>query len=310
MELKLRNYQTEEDYWRIRAFLRETFLLNERHAWNWQAARLDYWRWHVVQNGKVLPTIEDAIFIWETKEGAIGAVINPEGPPGETFLQVHPAARSADLEEEMIHVAEEELAETTKEGRERLTIWAHAHDTLRQQLLQRLGYRKGEWPEYQRRRFLDGPIPQPELLPGYSVRPLSGEEELPARSWVTWRAFHPDEPDDKYGGWEWYHNIQSMPMYRQGLDIVAVAPDGEVAAFCTVWFDDVTRTGYFEPVGTAPEHQRRGLGKAVLFEGLRRLKERGAVLATVAGYSMAANALYASVMGEEYKLLERWHKEW
>ncbi|PDV97386.1 GNAT family N-acetyltransferase [Candidatus Chloroploca asiatica] len=43
------------------------------------------------------------------------------------------------------------------------------------------------------------------------------------------------------------------------------------AAFCTLWYDEATRTVAFEPVGTHPEHQRTGLGKALMAEGLRRV---------------------------------------
>ena len=130
--------------------------------------------------------------------------------------------------------------------------------------------------------------------------------ELPARSWVSWRAFHPDEPDDKYEGWEWYRNVQRAPLYRRDLDLVAVAPDGELAGFCTVWFDEATRTAAFEPVGTHPAHQRKGLGKALLAEGLRRVQRLGATLTTVGSYSHAAGALYASVGFTEYDLSEPW----
>ncbi len=90
----------------------------------------------------------------------------------------------------------------------------------------------------------------------------------------------------------------------------AFAPTGEMAAFCTAWYDDVTRTAYFEPVGTAPEHQRRGLGRAVLAEGLRRLERMGCLVAFVGGYSVQANALYASAGFEEYELSEPWVREW
>ena len=60
---------------------------------------------------------------------------------------------------------------------------------------------------------------------------------------------------------------------------LAVAPDGAIASFCTLWYDDVTRAVCFEPVGTSPEHQRRGLAKAVIAEGMRRAKEMGALVA-------------------------------
>jgi mycothiol synthase len=148
------------------------------------------------------------------------------------------------------------------------------------------------------------------LPKGYTLRALGDAAELPARSWVSWKAFHPDEPDEAYDGWTWYPNVQRAPLYRRDLDLVAVAPNGELASFCTVWFDDVTRTGAFEPVGTAPAHQRRGLGKAVMVEGLRRLQRMGATLVTVGSYETAAHALYASVGFTEVDLCTPWLKEW
>jgi GNAT superfamily N-acetyltransferase len=89
-----------------------------------------------------------------------------------------------------------------------------------------------------------------------------------------------------------------------------VAPDGELAAFCTVWLDDVTQTAVFEPVGTHPNHQKRGLGKAVMSEGLRRALRLGATLATVSSYSTGAHALYQSMGFTDFDLLEPWIKEW
>lgn len=91
---------------------------------------------------------------------------------------------------------------------------------------------------------------------------------------------------------------------------MAVAPDGAIAAFCTLWFDDVTRSAYFEPVATVPQHQRKGLARALLTEGLRRLQRMGAQWAFAGGYSPAANALYRSVMGEDHELSEPWLREW
>jgi predicted N-acetyltransferase YhbS len=72
----------------------------------------------------------------------------------------------------------------------------------------------------------------------------------------------------------------------------------------------VTRTAVFEPVGTPPAHQQRGLGKALMSEGLRRAKQLGATLATVSSYGKAAHALYGSVGFTDFDLLEPWIKEW
>jgi mycothiol synthase len=116
------------------------------------------------------------------------------------------------------------------------------------------------------------------------VRALGEINELPLRSWVSWKEFHLDEPDEDYGGWEWYLNVQHAPLYRLDLDLVVVAADSEFASFCTVWFDDVNLTGAFESVGTAPAYQQRGLGKTVMSEGLRRLKKLGAKTAHVGSY--------------------------
>ena len=71
----------------------------------------------------------------------------------------------------------------------------------------------------------------------------------------------------------------------------------------------VTRSGAFEPVATLPNHQRRGLGKAVMCEGLRRLKRMGATQARVGSYSESAGRLYASAGFTQYELCEEWCRE-
>jgi len=65
------------------------------------------------------------------------------------------------------------------------------------------------------------------------------------------------------------------PVYNPQQDIVVSAPDGRIASFCKLWLDPVNRVGNFEPVGTHPDFQRRGLGRAVMLEGLHRLQAWG-----------------------------------
>src|SRR4029453_15754260 len=108
MKLTMRPYQGEDDYWRIRDFLRQISCLNGRHDRSWSVVRFDYWRWHGNENIEH-HRLEEVIFLWEKERGGIAAVLNPEGK-GDAFLQVHPHFRSAGLEEEMILVAEHHLA--------------------------------------------------------------------------------------------------------------------------------------------------------------------------------------------------------
>jgi mycothiol synthase len=70
------------------------------------------------------------------------------------------------------------------------------------------------------------------------------------------------------------------------------------------------RIGMFEPVGTHPAHRRRGLGKAVMVEGLWRLQALGAIVAYVGvGTGVAANRLYESVGFTDYDVECCWQKD-
>lgn len=310
MNLTMRMYRNEEDYWRIREFLREVFVLNDRREISWHVARFDYWRWHGVENLSHF-RLEEVVFIWEMADGEIAAVLNPEGR-GEAHMQVHPDFRTSELEDEMLTIAEKHLVFPDPTGKRRLCIWADHHDSVRQNILIRRGYIKSGDPEHQRWQSLKMPIAEAQPPQGFTVRALGDGAELLERCYASGLAFHPDDIRFAVENREdvtWYRNIQTAPLYRRDLDIVAIASDGAVASFCTIWFDDVTRTAYFEPVGTAPVYQRRGLGKAVLCEGLRRLKRMEAEIAYVGGYSEAANALYASAGFTQYSLSEPWVKE-
>ena len=93
------------------------------------------------------------------------------------------------------------------------------------------------------------------------------------------------------------------PSFRHDLDLAAEAPDGGFAAYVSVTYDEANQRGIFEPVCTAPAHRRRGLAKALMVEGLHRLKEFGAknvYLGT--GDMVPANRLYEAVgFTEAYK---------
>jgi ribosomal protein S18 acetylase RimI-like enzyme len=288
----MRRYGGEEDYGRIRAFLRDVMLRNDLRELSWHVARMDYFRWHGCLNiGDHV--FEESVFIWETGEGRIAGVLNPEGR-GHAFLQTDPELRTPGMLEEMLSMAEERFAAPDPARGARLSVWADSEDHDLTGLLAGAGYHRTGAFERQGRNDLGDAIPEGRPPEGYTVRSLDGGDEVPSRSWLSWRAFHSDGPDEAYEGWEWYLNVQAAPLYRQDLDIVAVAPGGALVAFTTVWYDDVTRTAYIEPVGTEPDHRRRGLATAVMAEGLRRVERLGCVRAFVGGYGPATFALYGT----------------
>lgn len=309
MKSRMRKYRDEDDFWSIRGFLRSTFLLNGRREQNWHVGRWDYWRWHCIDNCGTCPRMEDVTFIWEDPSGEIVAVLNPE-TAGEAWFHVDPRVSSPELEREALEVAERHLAKADGQGRVRLRAWGSDEGGFSNRMLEERGYETGPGSEVHRRRSLALPIPEIDMPAGYDVRSLGGQGELPARSWASWRGFHPDDPEEAYEGWKWYQNIQRMPLYRRDLDIVAVEEGGGIASITTVWYDDATRSGYFEPVATVPEHRRRGLASQVILEGLRRLRAMGADLALVGtGEGMPANELYGALGFEVYLRSQAWYRD-
>ncbi|MFN2227299.1 MAG: GNAT family N-acetyltransferase [Anaerolineae bacterium] len=295
----------EDDYWRIRSFLREVFLLNGRREHSWHVARLDYWRWHFVENLQVCDSLEGATTLWETAGGEIAAVLHAIGR-GDARLHVHADFRTPALEEEMLAYAEAHLAVRDEAGRRRLYVPTFVDDELRREVLVRRGYTRseGQVHHWHGDLALDA-VPAPA---GYALRSMGDLDEHPARSWASWRAFHADEPDEAYDGdWSWYANVQRAPLYRRDLDVVAVAPDGGIAAFCTIYYDDVTRSAVSVLVGTAAEHWRRGLGRAVMTEGLRRAQAMGCTRLFANAYDPPADALYGAVLGTK-EASETWYK--
>ena len=137
------------------------------------------------------------------------------------------------------------------------------------------------------------PIAEPEN--DITVRPvrLDDPDEVAARVALHREVWHSSRFSE-----EGYARMRTKPVYRPDLDLVAVTPAGELAAYCILWWDRVTRVIEFEPVGTAERFRGQGIGKALILAGLRRGRELGAREAIVGSETgddgVAARALYAS----------------
>ncbi|HEX5164208.1 MAG TPA: GNAT family N-acetyltransferase, partial [Thermomicrobiales bacterium] len=148
-------------------------------------------------------------------------------------------------------------------------------------------------------------LPDTQLPGDYVIRNLRGEVDVAARVAAHRDAFAPSKMTE-----EKHRAVMASPTYRPELDLIVEAPDGSVAAYCLVWLDDANAHGVFEPVGCHSAHRRRGLTKEVVFEGMRRLRDRGARTASVVSHtsSVAANRLYASAGFTDADTVREWVK--
>ncbi|NLH95902.1 MAG: GNAT family N-acetyltransferase [Clostridiaceae bacterium] len=46
--------------------------------------------------------------------------------------------------------------------------------------------------------------------------------------------------------------------------------DGEYACYAGMWFDEINKYAYLEPLATVPEHRRKGLTTVALTEGIKK----------------------------------------
>ena len=318
-KLTRRSFQTEDDYWRIRNFLREIFLLTGRIEDESHVALLDHWRWHYIMTCNETGPVDQVTSLWETESGQIAAVLHPICHD-EVRLHVHPNFRTPALEDEMVAYAEKHHSDGYRDGQRILYVQVAADDVSRQQILAARGFeqRPSRFDYWQ--RDLDAPLPEAAVPPGYEIRSMGADDELPARSWASWRAFHAEEPDENYDGdYSWYRNLQAAPLYRRDLDIVAATPKGtiaageiaagEIAAFATISYDDYTRSAVIVLEGTAAEHLGRGLDRAVTVEGLRRLKTLGCTRVFAIASEQATRELYQALM-QTRRVTHPWTKIW
>jgi GNAT superfamily N-acetyltransferase len=181
----------------------------------------------------------------------------------------------------MLDYAEKYLFGNSKSGRRVVRAYVNDFDTELEALVRSRGYQRT--PEYDRpmSKFpIPDPFPKITLPDGYRLKSLQDENNLRKIHRVLWRGFnHPGEPPED--GVEDRRKMQMVPNFREDLNIVVEAPDGNFVSFSGTWYEGINRYAYVEPVATDPDYRRLGLGKAAVLEGVRRCGELGATVAYV-----------------------------
>lgn len=151
-------------------------------------------------------------------------------------------------------------------------------------LLQQYGFEKTDVQTIIYARALTKPISRPLLPDGFTIRCVTGEEEVNALVALHRAAFGTENMTIKAR-----LAMMQAPEYDPELDLVVVDGNGRYAAYCAGNISHIEneatgrRDGYLDPIGVHPDFQRRGLASALLNYGMGLLRDRGmatAVLAT------------------------------
>ena len=194
------------------------------------------------------------LFPW----GAFDVFVQPElcDSTWATDVNIWMEAKSAEMARKQghTHLLRMNVAETDKHLREHLRGRGFQH-IPEDMLAMRLS--------------LEHELPQPILPHGYVLRPVE-EINAVSRAAAQHAAFQSVKPLQDY--FQIYSHFMASQGYPKGCDFAVIAPDGCVAAFCIVWPDPVSGIGQIEPVGTHPDFQRKGLGRAVMLAGMHHLQ--------------------------------------
>jgi hypothetical protein len=291
MKIVSRVYNSEEDLESVMTFLSEVFSetgsyqnwFPDRFENNYECSGSEKWAGDI----RVWEEIDDEF----RSSRKIVALANPEST-NDYFIQVSPAYSF--LEREILEWIEKHCSGKKKNPNkeEKLRVHTIEGNSIRELLLSDLGYKKEKLHMYLRFRSLDLPVPTVKCPENYEIRSVKGISDYDQLASVTRLVFG-------HGEWfnaQTYEEITRCSFYKQDLDLVAVAPDGTFASFCTFRMDPTSKITNLEPVGTHPDHRKLDLAKALIFEGLKRVIRYNPALLYVGGANTpAANRLYDSV---------------
>jgi len=147
------------------------------------------------------------------------------------------------------------------------------------------------WSKVLMQRSAQVPVKVYKPPVGFTVRCLTGEDEVPA-----YVELHQSVFESKNMTMNWRLRTLKHPDYRRDLDIVVETPTGRLAAFCVCWFDENQSQGQIEPLGCHKDFRQYALGRVALSEGLHRLQSLGAknIFVETDSYRNTAFRLYES----------------
>lgn len=296
MAIQFRNYTKQpgitEDYHKIR-----NFFIRLGYA------EFTYTRWDLMAtHGYLDRSSVGKIGIWEDDEQIIG-VATFDCQLGDAFCL---ALTQYDfLKEEMLLYAKDNLS---REGEFGVVI---ADTDLKfQDTAASLGFCATHEKESDAIFYLDKTSTEYDLPEGFHITTMKETFDLCQYLSVLWKGFNHElngEGEFQFTKEKEYLCKEGMirPNVDLNLKVAAVAPDGNFAAYCGMWYDPEAGYAVIEPVATDPKYRRMGLGKAVVLEGIKRVGELGAKTALVG----SSQQFYYSIGLRPFRTSTIWRKK-
>ena len=248
--------------------------------------------------------------VWERQSGELAAIATIWD--GMTLIfSIHPQELSEDLMAEILSWGIARARALARRVGERASLFVpiRADDRQAAALLERHGCSAEDWTFLRMERPLAEPIVAPCIPNGFTLRPVSSAQDLAAATVLYQDVFVAGSSiiRDRLA-------LMRTSDHVQASDIVAVAPDGSLAAFCLCMAGlldprhPAHKDGWIDLVGTRLAYRRLGLGRAILSAGLRQLRSFGAdqALLGTTSWNSAAQRLFAAA---GFRLLHeiRWY---
>jgi ribosomal protein S18 acetylase RimI-like enzyme len=191
------------------------------------------------------------------------------------WFEIDPALSPAEVVRELVEWGASCVKRRNAETNANSTLDAScaSNDVERIRMLEANGFARQTLCTLRCSRSLSLPIPDSPLPQGFSIRCVNENDSIESLVALHRAAFGTDHMTVEQRA-----AMMRSPDYQPAMDLVAVAPDGSLAAFCVCGIDAETpEIGYTDPIGTHPRHQKKGLGKAIVCAGMRLLKNAGVI---------------------------------
>ncbi len=264
-----------KDFEKVRDFLQETYSVKSSNwcieRWSWSRYSVGYWL-------DIFETWPSTVGMWVDESDEIVALVSTEGNlNGNVFFQLIDVEYSEDFIHEMLKYSEEHLCKSKEKKK---IMYPRVNNICKASFANVLGdrgYSKTDNSETNSTIKIKNKMII-ELPSGFSIMPAS-TFEAENRAQAHGRAFggnHLDKPNLMDERTRSFNGLILAPDYNEYLDLCIVDEENVIASFATFWFDSKNSIGLLEPLGTIMKYRRMGLGKALVYEGMNRLRLLGA----------------------------------